>query len=164
MKCVRPHHASPEVIAALQSIADDERETNRLRRNAFFTLSSLAIGDAVPDVGEETLRSMMESERFRSPILVRLCTTSNHSPAARAVLQEFVRTGSKEEAVMATRALCGQRLLRSDGFLPPDVRQRVRDTYDPGPDVYFGVSFCWVPGPEADALVEEVLRLRANEP
>ena len=156
LKAVRPHHAgSLEVVAAVRAIADDERETSRLRRNAFFVLASTAVREELPEIAEETLRSFMDSDRYRMPVLLRLCTSTSPSPTARAILQEFVRSGSKEEAVMATRALCGHRLMRVDGWLPPEVRQRVREQYDPAPDVYHGVPLCWVPRPEAEALARE---------
>lgn len=164
LKAVRPHHAgSAEVVAAVRAIADDETETGRLRRNAFFVLASSVVRDELPDVAEETLRSFMDSARFRMPMLLRLCTSTNPSPTARAILQEFVRSGSKEEAVMATRALCGHRLMWVDGFLPAEVRQRVREQYDPAPDVYHGVPMCWVPGPEADALARDEVLRRSSE-
>lgn len=156
LKAVRPHHAgSPEVVAAVRAIADDEREIVRLRRQAFFVLASSAVRDELPDVAEETLRSFMESERFRMPVLLRLCTTTNHSPTSRAILQEFARSGSKQEAVMATRALCGHRLMRVDGWLRADLRQRVRERYDPAPDVYHGVELCWMPAADAEELANE---------
>ena len=158
LKAVRPHHAgSPEIVEVVRAIADDERETGRLRRNAFFVLASTAVREEMPELAEETLRSFMDSDRYRMPVLLRLCTsTTTPSPAARAVLQEFVRSGYKEEAVMATRSLCGHRLMRVDGWLPPEVRQRVREQYDPAPDVYYGVPLCWIPRQEAEALAREV--------
>ena len=163
LKAVRPHHGSADVVAAVRALADDETETGRLRRNAFFVLASSVVRDELPDVAEETLRSFMESARFRMPMLLRLCTSTNPSPTARAILREFVRSGSKEEAVMATRALCGHRLMRVDGFLPAEVRQRVREQYDPAPDVYHGVPMCWIPGPEADALLNDEVLRRSSE-
>src|SRR2546430_229515 len=111
--------------------------------------------DEMAEVVEETLQSLMESERFRGSLLVRLCWASSQTPASLAILQEFVRSGSKDEAVMATRTLCGHRLMRVDAFLPADLRQRVRETYDPAPDVYGRVPPYWIPGPDAEALMQE---------
>ena len=157
LKSVRPHHVgSPEVWSAVQAMTDDERETNRLRRQAFWVLSSSVARHSVPDVAEETFRSMMASERLRMALLVRLCWAGSHTEASRAVLRSFVEDGTKEEAVMATRALCGHRLMRVDGWLPSEQRQRVRETYDPAPDVYGGVSLCWIPAADAEALAAEV--------
>jgi hypothetical protein len=163
LKSVRPHHvASPDVWRAVQDIADDDHETNRLRQHAFFVLSSSAVRDTVPDVAEDTLRSLMDSDRFRGSLLFQLCSATGHPPAARAILLEFVRSGSKDEAVMATRALCGHRLVRVDAWLPAELRQRVRDTYDAAPDVYGGVPLAWVPAADAEGLAREVAALRTT--
>ena len=154
IKAARPHHvASPAVVAELRRIAEDEAETGRLRRHAFFALSSPTTQEAVPDVAREALIGLMDSTRFREPILRRLCKTPDHTDASRALLREFVRTGSKDEAVAATRALCGQLLVRVDGWLPADVRQRVRDRYDPATPPFQG---CWMPRDEAFELARSV--------
>lgn len=162
MKVAAPHHvSSPDVVARLREIAESESETGRLRRNAFFVLSSSATRKALPDVAQESLLSLMEGERFRVAILVRLCKTTNHTSASRAVLHEVVRTGTKEEAVMATRALAGQLLVRVDGWLPAETRQRVRATYDPCPEVrvLMGPNWPesrWIPVADALTLAQEV--------
>jgi hypothetical protein len=157
LKAVRPHHVgSPEVWNAVRAIADNEAETNHLRQQAFWVLSASVVRDQLPDVAEETFQSLMDSDRFRGSLLIQLCRATSQTPASRAILHEFVQSGSKEEAVMATRALCGHRLMRVDAWLPADIRQRVRDTYDPAPDVYGGVPFCWIPGADAEDLAKEV--------
>lgn len=158
LKCVRPHHdGSAEVWEEVRAIAEDVdgSQTKRLRQLAFFVLSAGVVEGDVPDVAEDAFRAMLDSERFRRGVLLRLCFAREQSPASRAVLHELVRSGAKEEAVLATRALCGHRLVRVDGRLPPEVRRRVRGRYDPAPDVYGGVSLYWVPTAEADAIVEE---------
>jgi hypothetical protein len=162
MKVAAPHHvASPEVVARLQAIAESEAEVGRLRRLAFFVLSSWATRVALPDVAEGAMLSLLSGEQFRTPILVRLCKATTQTPASRAVLHEIVRTGTKEEAVMATRALAGQVLVRVDGWLPADVRQRVRDAYDPCPEApaLLGAGWPesrWVPVDDALEYAREV--------
>ena len=157
MKVLAPHHlGSPAVLAALRAITEDEGETERLRRTAFHELSAAATGQALPEVAGEALRDLMGSERFRRSILLRLCQSADQTPASRAVLHEFVRTGTKDEAVMATRALVGHVLVRVDAWLPPDVRQRVRETYDPAPAPAGVTAACWIPREDAFALAAEV--------
>ena len=151
----RPHHVgSPAVVDRLRAITEDEGETGRLRRQAFFVLSSGSTQEALPEVAREALEELMSSERFRLPVLVRLCKSSNQTDASRAVLREFVRTGTKEEAVMATRALCGQLLVPVTGWLSADVRQRVRATYDLASEVGSGHHY-WIPRDEARALRDD---------
>ena len=134
IKAARPRHlGSPLVIERLQRIAEDESETDRLRRNAFFVLSSRSARDALPDVTREAVGSLLGSSRFRGPLLVRLCSSLDQTDQTRHLLREFVRTGTKDEAVMATRALCGQMLLRTD-IVPEAERRSVRTHYDRGQD------------------------------
>ena len=157
LKAVRPHHVeSPEVWRAVRAIADADGETNRLRQQAFFLLSSSVVRDQLPEVAEDTLRSLLDSDRYRTALLHRLCWSGAQTATSRELLHEFVRSGTKEEAVMATRTLCGHRLMRVDGWLPADLRQRVRTAYDPAPDVHGGVPLCWIPAADAEALAQEV--------
>ena len=154
IKAARPHHVvSAEVVTELRRIAEDERETGRIRRHAFFVLSSSTTQDAVPDIAGEALTGLMDSTRFRQPILLRLCKAPNQTDASRVVLREFVRTGTKDEAVMATRALCGQMLVRVDGWVPAEARQRIREQYDAAPPPFQG---CWMPRDEAVELARSV--------
>ena len=151
IKCSRRHHGSAEVLDELRRIASDEDQTDRLRRNAFHELSTSASRTPLPDVAQDALAGFMDSDRFRGPVLRRLCSSPTQTPASRAVLHEFVRTGSKEEAVMATRALAGHMLVRVDGWLPPEQRRRLRETYDPATaegDAY------WLPVADAVALAK----------
>jgi hypothetical protein len=162
MKSAHPHHvASPEVVSRLRAIAEDEGETGRLRRHAFFVLSSSATRTAVPDIARDSLLGLMDSARFRLPILVRLCKTATHTPESRAILHEFVRTGTKDEAIMATRALAGQ-VLVGTLLLSPEQRQQLQDTCDPGPRIR-GTTFgenvghsWWVPREDALELARAV--------
>lgn len=134
VKAARPRHlGSSAVIERLQRLAEDESETDRVRRNAFFVLSSRSARDALPEVTREAVGSLLGSSRFRGPLLVRLCSSLDQTEQTRHLLREFVRTGTKDEAVMATRALCGQMLLRTD-IVPEAERRRVRSQYDRGQD------------------------------
>jgi hypothetical protein len=159
MKSTSPHHAgSAEVLAELRRIAEDESETDRLRRYAFWSLSSNTARDALPEMATESMRELMGSEQFRAQILRRLCDARMRSgldAARREILQEFVRTGTKDEAVMATRALCGQVLVAVNRWLPPDHRQRVREQYDPGPSSDYADSV-WMPLDDAIELARSV--------
>lgn len=155
------HLQSDRVLESLRRIAEDESEIGRIRGQAFFVLSSRSARDAVPDVAREAIRTLMDSERFRLPILVRLCKSFDQTPDSRALLQEFVRTGTKEEAVMATRALCGQCLVRVDAWMPAERRRFVREQFDPGPTIRGskigdGPVNYWMPAAAALQLLEEV--------
>jgi hypothetical protein len=155
MKAASPHHVtSTAVVEELRRIVDDESETERLRRHAFWSLSSNSARRALPDLATDSMRDLMGSEQFRTSILRRLCSAGlakAGDAARREILQEFVRTGTKDEAVMATRALCGQVLVPVNRLLPADRRQQLRDTYDAGPSSDY-TDTCWMPLDDAIAL------------
>jgi hypothetical protein len=153
-----PHHiGSALIVAALHAIIDDEGETTLLRQHAFSALSG---GVLQADMDRDALLALMGSERFRLRVLLRLCRLTEQTTDSRAVLHEFVRTGSKEEAVMATRALSGYVAVRLGDWLSPDEHERVVATYDPAPGIRQGlaggvmtpVSACWIPVAEAVEL------------
>jgi hypothetical protein len=157
MKSTSPHHVgSPEVVAELRRIADDQSEVDRLRRGAVGVLTSVRTRDALPDIAAESLRELMDSSRFRTGILRSLCSARAHGldDAGRAILQEFVENGTKDEAVMATRALCGQVLVGVNRYLPPHVRQRLRDQYDAGPGSEY-TDTVWMPTAAVHELAKE---------
>jgi hypothetical protein len=148
IRAAQPHHlAVPAVVATLRRITEDEHETDRLRRTAFFVLSSATARQALPAVTREAIGALAASSRFREPLLRRLCSMRTHTVETRALLHDFVRTGSKDEAVMATRALCDQVLLRTD-IVPEAERRRIRADFDRGHDDLHR----WVPATTVAAL------------
>lgn len=158
MKSAAPHHVgSAAVVEELHRIAEDEAEVERLRRNAFFVLSSLRTRDALPEVTTESLQELMRSDRFRASILRRLCSWRGHrlDAATRDLLHEFVRTGTKDEAVMATRTLCGQVLVSVNRMLPAEQRQLLRERYDAGPGSDYAETR-WLPLDDALALANSL--------
>jgi hypothetical protein len=159
MKSAAPHHVgTPAIVEELRRIADDDSEIDRLRRYAFWALSSNSARAALPELATESMRELMGSEQFRDQILRRLCDprlARGADAARREILQEFVRTGTKDEAVMATRALCGQVLVSVNRWLPAPTRQRVRQQYDAGPGSDYAETV-WMPLDDAVALATEV--------
>ena len=74
-------------------------------------------------------------------------------------MREFVKGGTKEEAVMATRALCSYRVVRIDKFdSAPAIQDHVRQTCE----VALGRAFYWMKRGEYDALSNRLPSARAN--
>jgi hypothetical protein len=78
----------------------------------------------VREVMKTVLGSLTESERYRSSLLTHLLRMDMNSTVEQ-LLSEYVQSGTKEEAVAATRALCGYRLseagwVRRDGTAEVD--------------------------------------------
>jgi len=74
----------------------------------------------VPEAAISALQSLAAVDRYRGAVLGRL-VRMNITPEVEALLQEYVRSGSKEEAVAATRALCGYRLVNWGSAKPAEL-------------------------------------------
>lgn len=114
------------VAEAVRAIVEDEQETTRIRGIAFFVLSmSRARHSADREVATAALAALSASNGYRSRVLRRLCQLPEPDEAVTQLLDDFVRLGSKDEAVQATRALCGYRLARLDELADAAQRQWV---------------------------------------
>lgn len=143
------HLGDPSVIEALHRRVEDENETVRLRGIAFYVLSSGSARKARPAEAADALRALSTSERYRPSVLVRLCATPELTPEARGLLEEFVVSGSKQEAVMATRALCDFVLAPLDLLPNGAIRDRLLASATRAEDVrdaiFGGTGNHWVP-------------------
>ncbi len=139
-------------VAAKSSVRflDDERVIARLRRAvednetgsagpALGILSGMYTSPygltALEPVGE-AVASLARVVRVRRSVLVALLRTRNLTDQTTALLNDFVEDGTKEEAVMATRRLCGLRVARREE-LSDDQRRRAERAWG---DLWF-----WVP-------------------
>ena len=74
------------------------------------------------------------------------------SDEVESLLKAFVIDGTKEEAVMATRALCGYRVISLSAFENDRAAQRqIKETCEPAA----GRVFYWMKRTEYEALVKE---------
>jgi hypothetical protein len=148
--CNRNHLGDPRVVDALRAIVEDEGEIRRIRFVAFFVLTSAGAREVAPDLAVGALGALVESGAYRQAILVRLCQSLDQTDETRALLQQFVDTGDKLEAVMATRALCGYVLTRPELSPPSPFRQGIKAIGERAEDVDradlgIGVGNYWVP-------------------
>lgn len=132
----------PEGARRLLEMAQDPQEHHRIRTEALVKLARRG-------QNEETLsglRSLLEQRTDRGRVLVALLTQAV-DPAARELLEHIVEVGSKEEAVAATRALCGFRLVRSDSVAPPSgVPADISWSFTPGSMIKTNYAkYYWVP-------------------
>jgi hypothetical protein len=89
------------------------------------------------------LGSLSESARHRPAVLTAL-VRSELDDDVRALLREIVRSGTKQEAVIATRRLCGYRVARLEEF-PAERQQEIRRTCERA----WGQVWYWVPDEQA---------------
>jgi HEAT repeat protein len=118
LKSSKPYLGQQAVVDRMVQMVEDESEYHRLRAKAMFALGGAYRPDPgyprilqsgeIPKAALKALESLGAVDRYRQAVLQRLVIMDVTADSA-ALLQEFVRSGSKEEAVLATRALCGYR-------------------------------------------------------
>ena len=118
LKSCQPFLHHPEIPARLEEMVTDEDEHKKIRAGALHTLTGHGVGarlDVLPKVAAASLESLAQNRQFREKILFNLLML-DLSEHVDDLLKDFVKNGSKEEAVMATRALCGYRVVHVDAF------------------------------------------------
>lgn len=118
----------PGVAERLREVVDDPNETNKISSGALFALAGRYAAGA-PGPALRVVADLLSSDDHRERVLLHLLT-QRPDESTRDLLREVVRTGSKDEAIAATRALCGQLIVNLAHFLPED-RKRVQDECDP---------------------------------
>lgn len=88
------------------------------------------------------LGSLAESKRHRPAVLTALLR-SPLTNEVRELLREVIEHGTKQEAVLATRRLCGYRVPRVEEF-SPDGQELIRRTCERA----WGIVWHWVPDPD----------------
>ncbi|MBZ0297471.1 MAG: hypothetical protein K8L99_33245 [Anaerolineae bacterium] len=115
----------PEITNRLQAIITDEDEKRKIRGQALGALAGhdMVMMGSVTEAVAETLETLAQSQQYRWQILfglVRLDLTER----VETLLRAFVENGSKAEAIMATRALYGYRVVHIDQLSHNPAAQR----------------------------------------
>lgn len=141
----------PEITDRLKAMVADEHETRRLRTLALQALAG-GVGTLANDLtasAAQALETLVKIDTYRTGILFKLLQLDLTAPVE-TLLREFVATGTKEEAVMATRALCGFRVVNLGHFEPGGAAQRyVTDTCE----IAAGRVWYWVKREQYAALL-----------
>jgi len=124
LKSSKPFLGDRRVVERIAAMVEDETEYHRIRDKALF-----ALGGGFPKVNEagqmpepaiRALKSLAAVDKYRGAVLGRL-VRMGLTQEVEALLKEYVRSGTKEEAVAATRALCGYRLVNWGNAKPADL-------------------------------------------
>lgn len=140
----------PEIANRLKEIVTDEKEIRKIRGQALGGLGA-ADGVGVSDLTEtaaNALETLAKTEKYRFDILFGLLRL-DLTPEVEELLKEFVKNGTKAEAIMATRALCGYRVIHINIFEDDKAAQRhILQTCE----VAAGRMWYWITRTEFDAL------------
>ena len=148
-----------DVTERLREVVDDPREIPKIGSAALGALVNTAVRP-LPEAVQRSLVELLRADAHREHVLLRLLQQPLDD-SARAILRDVVRTGTKGEAVAATRALCGQRIVNL-AHVPPEQRRDVETSYEPvdlswlteGPvnavgyrvgSAYTNASLYWIP-------------------
>ena len=114
LKSSKPYLGDRRVVERITAMVEDETEYHRIRDKALFALGGgfphVNKAGQMPEPAISALRSLAAVDRYRGAVLDRL-VRMDLTPDVEALLEEYVRSGTKDEAVAATRALCGYRLV-----------------------------------------------------
>lgn len=150
IKCSANFHDHPAITDCLKAIVGDDNEKRKIRNHALSALTAsigplmgtLSAGDVA------ALQALAQVEANRSQILLGLLRL-DLSDHVEGLLREFVQVGSKEEAVLATRALCGYRVVNLGDFGPEGaVQKHIRATCE----IAAGQVWYWVKRDDYPAL------------
>lgn len=124
LKSSGPFLGDRRVAERIAAMVGDAAEYHRIRDKALFALGGgfpkVNAAGQVPEAAISALRSLAAVDRYRGAVLDRL-VRMDLSPEVEALLKEYVRSGTKEEAVAATRALCGYRLVNWGSAKPAEL-------------------------------------------
>lgn len=143
IKSCQPYLHYPQIIERLEEMVTDEGETKRIRGAALHMLTGYGVGPplrALPKVAAETLETLSKNEQYREKILFNLLML-DLSEHVESLLKEFVKSGTRKEAVMATKALCGYRVVNIGSFDDEAVVKEITQTCErAGGEVFFWVK------------------------
>jgi hypothetical protein len=124
LKTSKPFLGDPRIVERVTAMVKDETEHHRIRDKALFALGGgfpkVNHAGQIPKAAIDALRSLAGVEKYRRAVLGRL-VRMDLTVEVEALLKEFVRSGNKEEAVAATRALCGYRLVNWGSAKPAEL-------------------------------------------
>jgi hypothetical protein len=124
LKSSKPYLSDPRIVERITAMVKDETEYHRIRDKALLALGggfpNVNAAGQLPKAAIDALRSLAAVDKYRGDVLSRL-VRMDLTPEVEALLNEFVRSGNKDEAVAATRALCGYRLVNWGTAKPAEL-------------------------------------------
>jgi hypothetical protein len=124
LKSSKPFLSDARIVERITAMVKDETEYHRIRDKALFALGggfpNVNAAGQLPKGAIDALRSLAAVDKYRGDVLSRL-VRMDLTPEVEALLREYVRSGNKEEAVAATRALCGYRLVNWGTAKPAEL-------------------------------------------
>lgn len=93
----------------LLAIIEDEKEGKNCHQ-AFAILTGERrdfFNEEIPEAAITYIKHLSQSDKYRDSILNRLCQAEKLTPEITELLKAYIKEGTKEQAILATKALCG---------------------------------------------------------
>ena len=124
LKSSKPFLGDQRIVERIRAMVLDATEYHRIRDKALFALGGgfPQVNEAgeVPETAINALKALAAVDKYRGGVLRRL-VRMDLTPEVEALLKEYVHSGTKDEAVAATRALCGYRLVNWGNPKPAEL-------------------------------------------
>jgi hypothetical protein len=121
--------SDPKVVARLRrAVEEDERGAARPAMEVLGGMSATPYGLLQLEPVAGALRALAEHPTHRQMVLSSLLRAERLTDETTRLLRDFVRTGTKDEAVFATRRLDGFRIVH-DAWLTPEQRRTAERAY-----------------------------------
>lgn len=134
----------PGVVERLQEMIDDDKEPTKIRVSAVSALSTGQLRASLAKSSKEALEffeSIDQGSQHRMRALAYLIMQDPLTPVAESVLRELIEVGTKQEAVAATRAICGFKVVNLGAIHDAKERLEVAKTAD----TQWSSAWVWVP-------------------
>ena len=135
LKSSSPFLGHPDIVERIREMVEDGNEKRRIRTDAIRALSSAS---ALGQAGAEAIAQILEIPGLRRVALLWLAQMPV-TEQVKGLLEEFVEHGTREEAIMATRALCGYRIVNLGAI---DASER--RAFAQSADLAFGRAWYWI--------------------
>jgi hypothetical protein len=144
------YHQFPEITSRLRELVTDEQEKRKIRGEALGSLAGAggSVGEDLTKTAAEALETLAKTEKYRRNIVFQLLRL-DLTDCVEALLKQFVVNGTKAEAILATRALCGYRVIHIGMFEHDKAVQRhiIQSC-----ELAAGRMFYWITRAEFEAL------------
>jgi hypothetical protein len=115
--------SEPRIVARLRrAVEEDERGAGRAAMEILGGMSAMPYGLVQLEPVAGAISALAEQPKHRQKVLTSLLRTERLTDETTRLLRDFVRNGTKEEAVFATRRLDGYRIIH-DAWLAPEQRR-----------------------------------------
>lgn len=121
--------SEPKVVARLRrAIDEDERGAGRAAMEILGGMSAMPYGLVQLEPVAGAITALAEHPKHRQKVLTSLLRTQQLTDETTALLRDFVRNGTKHEAVFATRRLDGFRIVH-DAWLTAEQRHEAERAF-----------------------------------